>query len=103
MEDQEKVLVQKVAKAFKIGDTAAAAYIKTLGGIPPAKDTKVTVSDNGTAKTTANTIKTTIPDHMEIPVKVTYKPSDAVLKQIQRHFNSYTFTVDVNARPGIPQ
>jgi predicted transcriptional regulator len=102
MEDQEKVLVHKVAKAFGISETAAKAYIKTLGGIPPAKDTKVTVSDHGTAKSTANTIDHAIPDHMDLPVKVTYKPSDTVLKQIQRHLNSYTFKVDVDARPGQP-
>jgi hypothetical protein len=35
-------------------------------------------------------------------VRVTYTPDPKIIAQIQKHLNSYTFTVPVNARPGQP-
>jgi hypothetical protein len=56
MRTQEDVLVNRVQKAFHVTRGEAEHYIDTLGGIPPAKDTKVTVDDHGTAKTTKDKV-----------------------------------------------
>jgi hypothetical protein len=105
MEEQEQVLVNKVAKAFGISEKAAKTYIERLGGIPPAKDTKVTVDDHGTAKKTADEIDNTIPEFKDLPIRVTYTPDPNLIKDIQKHLNSYTYGVKVYTRPGknVPQ
>lgn len=94
MRTQENVLVKQVAKAFGITETKARHYIKTLGGIPPAKDTKVTVDDKGTAKRTSDRVDAAAKDRS---TTVTVDPDFALANQQMSDWLSQSRTVRVKA------
>jgi hypothetical protein len=98
--DQNRREFIDAARAAGYSKTAAGELADQYGLIPKTVKTKVT--DDGTAKSTAKEIDDTIPSSKTVGVHVKYEPSQDILRQIQRHLNSYTFTVGVNARPGKP-
>jgi methyl-accepting chemotaxis protein len=87
----------------KVGeaDKNVLQMVEHLGLIPKKKSTDVDVDDKGTAKDTHDKIDA-IPSSKDVAVRVTYTPDPKIIAQIQKHLNSYTFTVPVNARPGQP-
>ncbi|MFL6094572.1 MAG: hypothetical protein ACJ71Y_03910 [Blastococcus sp.] len=96
---QRDAFIKAAEKAT--GNTKAAeALAKQYGLMPKKVETEVT--DNGTAKQTAKKIDDTIPHSKDVQVRVQYHPSIDIIRQIQNHLNSYTFTVGVNARSGKP-
>jgi hypothetical protein len=97
MKEQEDVLVNKVAKAFGISEAKAKEYIETLGGIPPAKDTKVKVTDEGTAKATQNKIDGIEGKRVDLIVGADMSNVD---RQIRNYMNGRTYAFNVYARPG---
>ena len=97
MKTQEDVLVKQVAKAFGITEEKAAHFVATLGGIPPAKKTKVTVTDDGTAKTTKDAVDKAAADQTAT-VKVS--PDMAgVDKDLNDWFSRHTYKVNVEPKP----
>ena len=98
MEKQEGVLVKQVAKAFGITEKQAREYIKTLGGIPPAKNTKVTVDDHGTAKDTSNKVDAAAKDRTST---VSVRPDlNGFDSSIKKYLNGKAYYVKLQPRPG---
>ena len=95
MEQQEKVLVDKVAKAFGISDKAAQGYIETLGGIPPAKNTKVTVDDHGSAKAVQDRIDNIRSSGVPVPINPQLPSKAALQRQINAYYNGLSIKVPV--------
>jgi hypothetical protein len=98
MDKQEDVLVHKVAKAFGITEKQARDYIKTLGGIPPAKNTKVTVDDKGTAKKTSDEIDAAAKDRT---AAVSLRPDlNDFDRSVKNYLNGKAYYVRLQPRPG---
>lgn len=101
MEAQEKVLVDKVSKAFGITRKEAQHFVDTLGGIPPAKHTTITVTDHGTAKTTKDAVDDAAADRTT-SVKVV-PDLRGVNKQLDDYFSGRTYKVNVEPRVTQPK
>jgi hypothetical protein len=92
------VLISKVKKAFNLTETEAKHYVETLGGIPPAKDTKVKVHDDGTSKTTSDKIDTAAKDRDS---RITVTPDMSEFDpSVSKYLNGKKYYVTVVARPG---
>lgn len=98
LEEQEAVLVRKVMKAFGLTEKQARSYIKTLGGIPPKKETDVKVSDKGTAKATSDKVDAAAKDrNAAVVVRPDLTGFD---DSVKRYLNGKAYFVTVRARPG---
>lgn len=97
MDKQERVLISKVMRAFGLTEKEARSYVKTLGGIPPAKETKVHVDDKGSAKKTQERIDNIKSSGVPVPIEPDMSHFNS---SVTKYLNGQKYYVTVYARTG---